>query len=87
MARTAQGLKAGNPRAIVALNNPAMAYANSSTDCDDFTTGEVNEFTDIPEDRWRDGKQFHVLSYLGATGAAGLPLRPRLPGRLCFAGQ
>ncbi len=61
----AQGIKAGNPHAIIALNNPAMSYANSSTDCDDFTTGEVNEFTDIPDDRWRDGKQFHVLSYLG----------------------
>jgi hypothetical protein len=60
-----QGVKAGNPHAIIALNNPAMAYANSSTDYDDFTTGEVNAFTDIPEDRWRDGKQFHVLSYLG----------------------
>lgn len=44
-----QGVKAGNPHAIIALNNPAMAYANSSTDCDDFTTGEVNAFTDIPE--------------------------------------
>ena len=62
----AEGIKAGNPHAIIALNNPAMSYANSSTDCDDFTTGEVNNFTDIPEERWRDGKQFHVLSYLGA---------------------
>lgn len=62
----AQGIKAGNPHAIVAFNNPAMLYANSSTVCDDFTTGEVNEFTDIPDERWRDGKQFHVLSYLGA---------------------
>ena len=61
----AQGVKAGNRHAIIALNNPAMAYANSSTDYDDFTTGEVNAFTDIPEERWRDGKQFHVLSYLG----------------------
>jgi hypothetical protein len=60
-----QGLQAGNPRAIIALNNPAMSHANSSTDCDDFTTGEVNAFTDIPDERWRDGKQFHVLSYLG----------------------
>jgi hypothetical protein len=59
-------LKAGNPRAIVALNNPAMSYANSSTDCDDFTTGEMNGFSDFPEERWRDGKQFHVLSYLGS---------------------
>jgi hypothetical protein len=61
----ATALKAGNPHAIIALNNPAMSYANSSTDYDDFTTGEVNEFTDIADDRWRDGKQFHVLSYLG----------------------
>ncbi len=59
------GLKAGNPHAIVALNNPAMSYANSSTDCDDFTTGEMNQFGDLPEGRWRDGKQFHVLSFLG----------------------
>lgn len=61
----AAGIKAGNPRAIIAMNNPAMSHANSSTDCDDFTTGEVNAFADIPEERWRDGKQFHVLSYLG----------------------
>lgn len=62
----AAGVKAGNPHAIVALNNPSMSHANSSTDCDDFTTGEVNQFGDIPDQRWRDGKQFHVLSYLGA---------------------
>jgi hypothetical protein len=62
----AQGVKAGNPHAIIALNNPSISHANSSTDCDDFTTGEVNDFTDIPEERWRDGKQFHVLSYLGS---------------------
>lgn len=68
----AHGLKAGNPHAIVALNNPAMTRANSSTDQEDFTTGEMNDFADIPDDRWRDGKQFHVLSYLGpGWGAPG----------------
>lgn len=61
----AAALKAGNPRAIVALNNPQMVRSNSSTDAEDFTTGEQNSFTEIPESRWRDGKQFHVLSYLG----------------------
>ncbi|MCC6145311.1 MAG: alpha-L-fucosidase [Candidatus Hydrogenedentes bacterium] len=61
----ARGLKAGNPHAIIALNNPSMKKANSSSEFDDFTTGEVNEFKDIPDSRWRDGKQFHVLSYLG----------------------
>ena len=62
----AKGIKSGNPRAIIALNNPSMSHANSLTDCDDFTTGEVNQLSDIPDDRWRDGKQFHVLSFLGA---------------------
>ncbi len=61
----AAGLKAGNPRAIIALNNPSLRTAGSSSDHDDFTTGEVNAFTDVPQDRWRDGKQFHVLSFLG----------------------
>jgi lysophospholipase L1-like esterase len=62
----AAGLKAGNARAIVALNNPSMTRASSSTDHDDYTTGEMNSFNDIPGDRWRDGKQFHVLSFLGS---------------------
>jgi hypothetical protein len=61
----AAALKSGNPHAIVALNNPSMSQANSSTDQEDFTTGEMNAFTDIPDQRWRDGKQFHVLSFLG----------------------
>lgn len=61
----AKSLKAGNPKAIIALNNPSMSHANSSSDHEDFTTGEVNHFTDIPDGRWRDGKQFHVLSHLG----------------------
>jgi hypothetical protein len=69
----ADGLKSGNPRAIVALNDPSMSRANSTTDHDDFTTGEVNAFTDIPDGRWRDGKQFHVLSFLGpAWGKPGV---------------
>ncbi|MFO1528407.1 MAG: GDSL-type esterase/lipase family protein [Kiritimatiellia bacterium] len=62
----AEGLKAGNPRAIIALNNPSMTRANSSSDFDDFTTGEVNNLSDIPDDRWRDGKQFHLLTFLGS---------------------
>lgn len=69
----AAGLKTGNPKAIVALNNPSMSHANSGTDHEDFTTGEVNAFTDIPDERWRDGKQFHVLSFLGPDwGTPGL---------------
>ena len=68
----AAALKSGNPHAIVALNDPSFLHARSSTDYEDFTTGEMNEFTDIPGERWRDGKQFHVLSFLGESwGAPG----------------
>ena len=61
----AEGLRAGNPDRIIALNNPSMKYANSSTLEDDFTTGENREFGEVPTSRWRDGVQWHTLSYLG----------------------
>ena len=63
----AKSLKAGNTNRIIALNNPSMDHANSSTDHDDYTTGEVNHFKDVPDGRWRDKKQFHVLSFLGSS--------------------
>ena len=60
----AKGLRAGNPKRIIALNNP-MNHANSSTSEDDFTTGENNKFGEIPSSRWVDGVQWHTLSFLG----------------------
>jgi hypothetical protein len=61
----AGGLRAGNPRRIIALNSPSMRLANSCTPDDDFTTGEVNSFGETSAFRWRDGVQWHVLSHLG----------------------
>ena len=61
----ANGLRAGNPKRIIALNNPSMSHSNSSTLNDDFTTGENNSFGEVPVARWRDGVQWHVLSFLG----------------------
>ena len=61
----AKGLRAGNPKRIIALNNPKMTSSNSSTPQDDYTTGEQNSFGEVPESRWRDGVQWHILSYLG----------------------
>jgi len=66
----AAALKSGNPHAIVALNNPQMTRSNSSTTNDDFTTGEQDNFSEIPDSRWRDGVQWHVLSCLGPGWAA-----------------
>jgi hypothetical protein len=72
-----RGLKSGNPKAIVALNNPSMTRANSGTDHEDFTTGEVDSLSDIPDSRWRDGKQFHLLSFLGSYwGNPGVRYKP-----------
>lgn len=61
----AEGLRVGNPRRIIALNNPSMTHVNSSTLEDDFTTGEVPHLGEIPTSRWVDGVQWHALSYLG----------------------
>ncbi|MBI5831595.1 MAG: discoidin domain-containing protein [Armatimonadetes bacterium] len=61
----AAGLRAGNPRRIIALNNPKMNASNSSTLNDDYTTGEQNTFGEVPRSRWCDGVQWHILSYLG----------------------
>jgi hypothetical protein len=73
----AKGLRAGNPRRILALNNPKMTSSNSSTPNDDYTTGEMNDFGDVPTSRWRDGVQWHALSFLGAQWCdAGLRYTP-----------
>jgi len=61
----AKALRAGNSKRIIALNNPKMTSSNSSTPDDDYTTGEQNKFEEIPSSRWRDGVQWHILSYLG----------------------
>ena len=73
----AKGLRAGNAKRIIALNNPKMTSSNSSTPEDDYTTGEQNKFGEIPLSRWRDGVQWHILSYLGNEWAApGLRYTP-----------
>ena len=61
----AKALRAGNPKSIVAFNSPTMVVANSRTLNDDYTTGENNSFGEVPDSRWRDGVQWHTLSFLG----------------------
>ncbi|NPV45854.1 MAG: hypothetical protein HPY69_02750 [Armatimonadetes bacterium] len=65
----ASALKAGNPRAIVALNRGVDPVVMSYTPVEDFTTGEQNRFFDMPASRWLDGEQWHILSYLGSGWA------------------
>jgi hypothetical protein len=54
-----------------------MTHSNSSTLNDDFTTGENNNFGEVPKSRWCDGVQWHVLSFLGGNwGSPGLCYSP-----------
>lgn len=59
----AKAFKAGNPDAIIALN-PGVAISAYSRH-EDFTAGEQNRFEAVPEGRWLNGEQWHVLSFLG----------------------
>lgn len=44
----------------------------SYTPEEDFTCGEQNSFYDVPADRWLDGEQWHILSFVGnGWGQAG----------------
>ncbi len=63
LAPLARALKAGNPKRIIALN-PGVELSAYSVH-DDYTAGEQNALLELPASRWLDGKQWHVLSYLG----------------------
>ncbi|MBN2851396.1 MAG: alpha-L-fucosidase [Clostridia bacterium] len=58
-------VKAGNPNAIVTFNN-GVDFKGRYSIHEDFTAGEVTEFTDdYPNEEQCDGSQPHLLSFLG----------------------
>jgi hypothetical protein len=59
----AQAMKAGNPKRIIALNPGVEIRAYSPHE--DFTAGEQTQFHEQPAQRWLNGEQWHVLSFLG----------------------
>ena len=63
----AQALKAGNSKRIIALNVGVQDKVRSYSTHEDFTTGEQNEFKDLPQSRWVNGEQWHILSFLGCS--------------------
>lgn len=70
----AKGLKAGNPNRIIALNRGVDPCVMSYTRHEDYTCGEQNKFHEVPAQRFLDGEQWHILSFLspnwwGAPGA------------------
>ncbi len=68
----AKALKAGNPKRIIALNRGVDPKVLPYTRHEDFTTGEQNRFFDMPVERWIEGEQWHILSYL-SPGSWGQP--------------
>jgi hypothetical protein len=60
----ADAAKHGNPKAIVSFNT--AIGPRRAMDGEDFTAGETGDpFVLVPESRWQDGSQWHVLTYLG----------------------
>ena len=76
----ADAARAGNPDRIVTFNPGRFPRIKSITPYEDYTAGEVNDLDLL---QWRyiydgmvDGKQVHVLSYLGQTWGQGAPRFP-----------
>ena len=64
----ADAAKHGNPKAIVSFS--ATMGPSRALEAEDFTGGETEQpFDLIPSSRWRDGSQWHVLTYLGTRWA------------------
>lgn len=65
----ANALRSGNPNSIVALNMGVEKKVTAYSKSDDYTCGEMREFEDIPDTRFIEGKQWHILSFLGENWA------------------
>jgi len=73
-ASLAAAARAGNPQTIVAFNQGVIVPILSITPEEDYTAGEINDPVPVRSNgRWRDGAQFHMLSYLGKAWAQGPP--------------
>jgi hypothetical protein len=63
----AQGLHAGSAKRIIALNRGVDPKVCSYTRHEEYTTGEQNRFFEVPTQRFLDGEQWHILSFLSKT--------------------
>ena len=59
-------IKAGNPDAIVAFNNGVKPYVYKYYSEEEFTSGEQVDFSVVPESRFCNGAQSHILLPIGA---------------------
>jgi len=57
--------KAGNPDAMIATNFLGVEYYKKGLSTEEFLCGERNDFDILPENRYIDGAQSHILAPLG----------------------
>ncbi|MFH0795814.1 MAG: hypothetical protein V2A65_02005 [Candidatus Omnitrophota bacterium] len=80
----ASALKAGNPEAIVAFNPGVLNPVSSLTEFEDYTSGEISNTLPVngvepcvtPLNRWVNGAQYHILTFLGGCWCRGMPRFP-----------
>jgi hypothetical protein len=78
----AAAMKAGNPDSIVAFNPGIMTPVISMTEYEDYTAGEINRAFPVMDgyiptlERWVDGAQYHILSFIGDGWGIGNPRFP-----------
>lgn len=65
----ADAARAGNPDALISLNCGCNDRVSAYSVHDDFTTGEMNDFKDLPDARFIGGAQWHTLTHLGTSWA------------------
>jgi len=63
----AQGLRAGSDKRIIALNPGVDPKVRAYAPYEDYTCGEQNVFYEVPAERFLDGEQWHILSFLSKT--------------------
>lgn len=69
LGKLADAARAGNSDTLVALNGGVFPRVSAYSIHDDYTTGEMTAFTDIPDDRFINDAQWHELVYLGTNWA------------------
>ncbi|MBQ8209509.1 MAG: hypothetical protein IJZ35_02865 [Clostridia bacterium] len=63
----ADAARKGNPDAIVAMNNGLNPTLVKQHPDEDFTAGEFEDFRYVPDKRFFDGAQAHILAPLGVS--------------------
>jgi len=63
----AASMKAGNPDSIVAFNPGVLTPVICHSEFEDYTAGEISDAFPVCPERFIDGAQYHILSYLGDT--------------------